>query len=928
MEENEVKTDIEQLPPEVTGDSISERLYKIILDDDLNSLESLLSDEPNIEGVKLGMFPLLSVAVLLGANRIADKLSETYKYLAKFKEEEAPVDLMMKGAACFLTYADMYKDVHFVEPSEIYILKGDISGFEKCILKCGIKTMSSRKRVEKIAYDLKPDHVLIPAKEENTYKFVKPRNKKKTIMAIIIVLAALIVVSIPTIILASLRTTVYFYSDGQEWGHQDGLSGTAIKIESPEKENYRFTGWFTDEECTESANGKISKKHKELYAGWELIILKVGFNYQGKDVYGNDVAEISGSFTSQMNLPVLKEDGKLFLGWFDENGDRMDNGNFTRSCTLTPRFKDIVINDGVYVLSDGEDLLYIDTIDVEKVVLDKDVTLSDSFKSAGLNDKYESADYVGFDKIFDGQGHTITYGKSTYPLFTVLGENAKVKNFKIVCKEHLTEKYTINRFGFVSLLSNGEISDVEIELGSSDGVDADGNQVDGSLHLYDYNLKLAYVGGIVGGNNGVIQNCNVTGNVRCATPSTSIANVYFGGIAGSNTGKIVNTQNNADVYSTVRTAGIAGANMGEIKGCVNNGHITLSNGLSSQNVSLFVAGIVANSEGLVESCVNNGKIDVIAVYINSYQAGIAAISAGDVKSCVNNGEITTLSNRYIYTSGGVVGYAVVSQNSFEISDCINNGKIEGKDLYIGRLGGIVGTGFGKDLETNTLSITRCINKGEVSNAMVTGGLVGYAGYVSVSLSRNEGNITASSKNSSSPAIAGGIAAQFFYGRIQDGINRGDVKVIWEKNVDEEAIGMSAEEYAATIDNYAGGIAAIFDGSEMLNCYTTGNVDGKYGFFGLYAGIASTDDSDCFIQNVYALSVEGVELGWTAYSSEEDEQGNYVHVDDKGQPIYTPVDAINAYSFLADTYSLADYLGSSFVNVSDDSPIFVWETVKQ
>ena len=75
------------------------------------------------------------------------------------------------------------------------------------------------------------------------------------------------------------------------------------------------------------------------------------------------------------------------------------------------------------------------------------------------------------------------------------------------------------------------------------------------------------IGGIVGVNNGIIENCTFRGSL--------VAEKAAGGIAGLNEedGSIVNSKNEALIAAKKRSGGIVGDNEGTIESCVNSGSV-------------------------------------------------------------------------------------------------------------------------------------------------------------------------------------------------------------------------------------------------------------------------------------------------------------------------------------------------------------------
>lgn len=94
-----------------------------------------------------------------------------------------------------------------------------------------------------------------------------------------------------------------------------------------EEEGYTFSGWYLDEECTQSkfvgpeTIVKTVGKHS-LYAKWTANQYFVTFDKQG---HGQDSGDISVTFDSQYGtLPILSESGFTFGGWYLDSSCSQD----------------------------------------------------------------------------------------------------------------------------------------------------------------------------------------------------------------------------------------------------------------------------------------------------------------------------------------------------------------------------------------------------------------------------------------------------------------------------------------------------------------------------------------------------------------------------------------------------------------------------
>lgn len=170
------------------------------------------------------------------------------------------------------------------------------------------------------------------------------------------------------------------------------------------------------------------------------------------------------------------------------------------------------------------------------------------------------------------------------------------------------------------------------------------------------------IGGIVGHNYGVIENCTFKGMVDGAND--------VGGIAAVNeeSGRIVGCTNEATVLGLHRTGGIAGSSFGVIMECVNQGEVnTRTPGKTVDYLNITIEELEQmNSTENVEAAIDSG--------------GIAGLSEGSVYDCENKAAVGY--PHVGYNTGGIVG----RMRAGYVTGCSNEGTIQGrKDV-----GGIVG----------------------------------------------------------------------------------------------------------------------------------------------------------------------------------------------------------------------------------------------
>ena len=213
------------------------------------------------------------------------------------------------------------------------------------------------------------------------------------------------------------------------------------------------------------------------------------------------------------------------------------------------------------------------------------------------------------------------------------------------------------------------------------------------------------------GYKGTVKNVTVYGEV------TQNSDRAVAGIVGRNEGIIDNCTNYANVTSvTAGVSGISGNHLNTVRNCVNNGKITGlrkiggiigdigDNSLASNNWSSLPSIVIDN-------CTNTGEITAI----ESIAGGIAGSSSVDITKCKNTGTVTSNGNPddalNTQGTGGIVG-----RTTANVGMSSNEGTITSKG-YFG--GGIVGLG-GKN--TN---IGQCYNKGSIEiEKNAVGGIVG------------------------------------------------------------------------------------------------------------------------------------------------------------------------------------------------------------
>ena len=227
------------------------------------------------------------------------------------------------------------------------------------------------------------------------------------------------------------------------------------------------------------------------------------------------------------------------------------------------------------------------------------------------------------------------------------------------------------------------------------------------------------VGGLVGENSGMVQNCYVTGNVtgnynvggligindygsvqNCFATGNVSGNRYVGGLVGSNYhGKVLNCSASGTSYGRVipnssgigtdtggdSTSGLIGYNKGIVQNCSATGTITGGDdvgGLVGENRGTIqnsyatvtvtgthsVGGLVGENDGTVKNCSATGNISGV-----QFIGGLVGENGGTLQSCYATGNM-----RGYWDVGGFVGLnKEIIKNSFY---CINSTTINQKNV--------------------------------------------------------------------------------------------------------------------------------------------------------------------------------------------------------------------------------------------------------
>ena len=377
---------------------------------------------------------------------------------------------------------------------------------------------------------------------------------------------------------------------------------------------------------------ELSKLDKTSKFGKVNDILNINSNYNDKlEIENGKLVYVENEFSST-EIEWLKE-----LGLNPKNRyymimsvSKKDNEykNYSNAGTLID-FRNI-INDGSF--SNNYDIAYlIEDIDFSEI------------NSGNLNEWIPiGAEENNFDKIFDGCQNKI----KNVNINSDLVEMGIFSYNSGTIKNLILESGTVNAItaGGIACINEGQIincaNKVNIKTDNNSGGIAGRNTGEILTSYNEGNIEIngATIGGIVGYNNGgVVKSCYNIGNV---TNRKTGGTGNTGGVVGSNEGKIENCFNKGEVVaSSDAVAGICGINYKDISNCYNLGKV--------DNGTLSVGGIVGYniSNGcIIINSINNGDING-----ENWIGGIVGIArtAVNISNCK--------SNSILKSSGGDIG---------------------------------------------------------------------------------------------------------------------------------------------------------------------------------------------------------------------------------------------------------------------------------
>ena len=474
--------------------------------------------------------------------------------------------------------------------------------------------------------------------------------------------------------------------------------------------------------------------------------------------------------------------------------------------------------------------------------LGNDITVTDELKTA-----YGSLAGVPlWTKVFDGQGHTITFdgGALTRPIFTnVFG--GEVRNLTVAGEmgEGLESAAILGACPLVGVLHSGVIRDCtnKVNIRVTKAVDKD-------------NIALAGICRTMQG--GTIENCTNDGEISFNAALTAPSNIYAGGIValvGKNYGDYrFGSTKGGDPVDPFSTAV-------KITGCHNNNPVSLVNNATSVNnrmqycavggIAGWIWGGVSDWDKFVtvSGCTNSGALRVDETQYTTGTTGIAGVGGilGWAAPVATNGRLLGALYGSNATGDKIDGFYLKIVNcSNDVTATISASRKTGgssttpspSTVYDNKVGcgGIAGILFGQ-YNGSMSEISGCINDGTIvgyeknqddsngagrgSRYNISGGIAGFCGAVKISGctvgKSTQAKIGDGGYNMAAAGIAGGVYSKF---EISDCIV--NVGVTRQNTASLALFGSLVTNYIHTLSRSG---TDIYSGSKISGCQIKGSV---------------------------------------------------------------------------------------------------------
>lgn len=515
-------------------------------------------------------------------------------------------------------------------------------------------------------------------------------------------------------------------------------------------------------------------------------------------------------------------------------------------------------------------------------ILSYNFALKNDINASDIGNDYEAiGGTTGYNGTFDGRGNriiglTVENANGNAGIFDTIGTNGVVKDVNIYSgtftgSENAGAVAGVNKGRIEGIVTFGNTVTVTEDNGNAGGIVGVNNN-DGTVEDVESTGSViagsssAVAGGLVGTNDGGLDNSFSDSAVTVDTNVTSGTSVGLGGVVGinngdvkyvdslgvtnggatgsSNIGGIIGT-NNGNMYSGYNESIVSGKdNVGGIIGTNAKGkkveNVVNATGVEGTN---NVGGLIGDNRGNVTNGRNNGTITG-----NKNVGGMVGSNEADatLKNLVNDSSAAITGEQYV---GGIAGYnagtiTTGNQETDKTVNLINRGTITGQQYVGGVAGSNSGTitnanndvelnvkdstadakYFGGIAGVNTGTINKATNTADVNadGATYVGGIVGENDGTLENMAGNSGNVTGKD-------YVGGVAGK------NNAVNNDPLNGVEASNT-------------GTVFATAGGAGGIFaeNNADITNSKLTNNGavigkggNGTGGIFGVNTGNIST-----------------------------------------------------------------------------------------
>ncbi len=458
------------------------------------------------------------------------------------------------------------------------------------------------------------------------------------------------------------------------------IPGESTVLPTDVAPGYKVEEWY--ESSIMSGNPIVRVPYGALADTYYGEAKKTSYQITFSTEIGESPDAIPYEYGDEIELPVLFDEGHLFLGWVLEGTDDiyyvLERGDWGSKAFYAKWLESTPI----YSVEDFEQIRQ---NPMKTYHLTCDIDLQGQ----------AWAPITTFDGVFNGQGYVISN-------YVLTGEN-DVAGF----------------FGRI----NGTVSNTVFR--------------DAKLNYSTVSCKTMSIGAICGKNMGIVSSCvveNASFALDCIS-STSVEKLNVGGAVGLNVGEMTDIQSSANITVTIRNSyggttslgGMAGKNEGDIILCEAEASILDYNQKREySSMRLYMGGLTGINDGFVEKCSTNASIESKADKSNTwdsvYMGGLIGSSSSVVSQSLSKGSLTL---NFDKLSGGSLG-GLVGSGTGDIKNCYSLASLYGSIGEYCSAGGLCGSFSGSILNSYTQNECISVSGGKIGGIAGTLGGDGFA----------------------------------------------------------------------------------------------------------------------------------------------------------------------------------------------------------